>query len=267
MLQAFDDGAMFGSRWGDGEPLVVALHGWGRSHRDFDGVLGSTSPGGALPAIGLDLPGFGASPAPSDVWGSPCYADAVARVVRQSTARPVVVLGHSLGGRVAVQLAARHPDAVGALVLTGAPIGPRAAGAGGVPIGYRVARTLHRAHLLSEPAMERARQRYGSADYRAATGIMRQILVRLVTEDYRAVVARLRCPLELVWGDDDTAAPLSMARWLVDQVPGTTLVECPGAGHLVPLTAPVALRGALQRALQRRQDHGEPLPGSTGGGW
>jgi pimeloyl-ACP methyl ester carboxylesterase len=265
VLQAFDEGAIFGARWGRGEPLVVALHGWGRSHHDFEAALGSASAGGPLASVGLDLPGFGASPAPSEPWGSARYADAVARVLVQVSGRPVVVVGHSLGGRVALQLGARHPGAVGALVLTGAPIGPKAPGAGRLAPGYRVARRLHRAHLLSEPAMERARQRYGSADYRAAAGVMRQILVRMVAEDYSDVVGRLRCPVELVWGADDTVAPPGMARWLRDQVPGAVLVECPEVGHLVPVAAPGALRGAVERALQRC-GYGENSSGSAGSG-
>jgi hypothetical protein len=59
--------------------------------------------------------------------------------------------------------------------------------------------------------MEQARQRHGSADYRAAEGIMRDVFVRLVNERYDDELAALRCPVELVWGDDDADVPIAVA--------------------------------------------------------
>ena len=86
-----------------------------RQRKDFDGVLDG------LDAIALDLPGFGgASPEPAAAMDAAGYADAVAPAL-DACAPGVVVLGHSFGGRVAVNLAATHPDRVGALVLTGVP--------------------------------------------------------------------------------------------------------------------------------------------------
>jgi pimeloyl-ACP methyl ester carboxylesterase len=73
MLSALADGRLFGSVTGEGRPVVLALHGWARTHRDFDAVL---APAGADPlaAIALDLPGFGATPPPPRAWGGRAYA-------------------------------------------------------------------------------------------------------------------------------------------------------------------------------------------------
>ena len=93
--------------------------------------------------------------------------------------------------------------------------------------------------------MEAARQRYGSADYRAAQGVMRQVLVRAVNETYEAQLDAVRCPVHLVWGGDDTVAPLEVAdRSLGRPAPRGDLVVLPGVGHLTPLLAPSALRTA-----------------------
>jgi pimeloyl-ACP methyl ester carboxylesterase len=243
MLHSLAGGRLLGRRFGSATPSVLALHGWGRTHRDFDAVLAPVD-GHPLDAIALDLPGFGAAPPPPDAWGTADYADFVGAVLDEMTPH-VVVLGHSFGGRVGVQLAAARPGAVGALILTGVPdlVGrkPRPQ----APLRFRAARRLHRWGVVSDQRMEAARQRHGSADYRAAEGVMRQVLVKTLAERYEDQLAAIGCPISLVWGDDDTVAPLAAAEELARIRPGTSLTVCPGAGHLTPLTASVTLRQAV----------------------
>jgi pimeloyl-ACP methyl ester carboxylesterase len=249
VLRAFADGRLTGETFGTGRPTVLALHGWARSHRDFGATF---APPGSEPldAIALDLPGFGATSAPPAAWGSREYADLVAEVLAEMDT-PAVVLGHSFGGRVAIQLAAQRPDDVAALVLTGVPLVHPGPGRK-TPLTFRAGRLLHRAGLVSEPRMESLRQRYGSADYRAAEGIMRQVLVRTVNERYDDVLEVIRCPVTLVWGDDDDVVPITVARLAVDDLADAHVVVCPGAGHLTPLSAPAALREAVVDRLAQR---------------
>lgn len=253
MLRSFAGGRVFGARTGAGAPSVLALHGWGRSHRDFDGVL---SPVGEDPldAVALDLPGFGATPPPAEVWGSADYAACVAEVLDEM-ATPVVVLAHSFGGRVAVHLAVAQPARVAALVLSSVPLLPRADRRRPSP-RYRAIRALHRAGVVSEQRLEAARRRHGSADYRATEGIMRQVFVRLVGERYDDQLVELaarRVPITLVWGDDDADVPLAVAGAAAERLGGAELVVCPGAGHLTPLTVPEVLHRAVADRLAARQ--------------
>jgi pimeloyl-ACP methyl ester carboxylesterase len=252
MLKALDGGTLFGETWGAGPAQVLVLHGWGRTHADFAAVVGPTAAAGVLPTLAPDLPGFGATPAPATVWGAADYAAALIAMLTDddgaASGPPLVVLGHSRGGCIAVALAAARPDLVRALVLTGAPVVARPGPPRTPALAFRLARTGHRWGLVSERRMEKARQRYGSADYRAAEGIMRQIFVRLVNERYDTELAGLRGPLELVWGDDDADVPLVVAEEARALVTGSRLTVCPGAGHLTPLTVPDALRAAVDRA-------------------
>lgn len=245
MLKAFAGGTIFGVAHGSGRPSVLALHGWARTSADFDATLAGVD------AVAVDLPGFGATPPPADAWGGAEYAAAVAPVLDE-LASPVVVLGHSFGGRVAVHLAAARPDIVGGLVLTGVPlVRPPGAARRRPALVYRVGRALHRRRLLPEAQMETLRQRYGSRDYRSATGVMRAVHVRAVNETYEEQLAAVDCPVELVWGDDDADVPPSVAeaaRGLIG-LDRATVHLVPGAGHLTPLTAPDALRDAVVRRL------------------
>ena len=241
VLKAFAGGRLFGEVSGGGPPWVLALPGWARTHADFGAVLSG------IDAVALDLPGFGASPPPPAPWGSADYAAIVAEVLAEMADR-VVVVGHSFGGRVAVHLAADYPDRVAALVLTGAPlIRPAGAASPKPALPFRVARAMHKVGLVSAARMEEMRRRYGSADYRAAQGVMRGVLVAALKESYDDVLTRVRAPVELVWGDNDTAAPLTAAEALRDRLPHAELVVLPGAGHLTPTTAPDALRTAIER--------------------
>ncbi len=202
-----------------------------------------------LDAVLLDLPGFGgASPVPAEPAGAAGYAELVAPAL-EACAPDVVVIGHSFGGRVAVNLAATHR--VGALVLTGTPRLVRPSVTSKPAMSFRVVRWLQRRGLVSDERMEALRRQRGSEDYRNASGVMRDVLVRVVNEDYEALLPRVQVPVELVWGDDDTAAPLAQAERAQALFGGPAKVTVvPGAGHLTPLTIPDVLRAAVEAHLQ-----------------
>jgi pimeloyl-ACP methyl ester carboxylesterase len=257
VLRSLAGGALFGEVWGTTPARVLALHGWARSHGDFAPVFD----GAGLDVVAPDLPGFGATPAPPVAWGSDDYARALEGLFAAGRGEeggagggpllraPAVLLGHSFGGRVALRLAAARPHLVAALVLTGVPLLPRPGARRRPPLAFRALRTLGRAHLVSEARLEAARRRYGSSDYRNAEGVVRGVLVRVLSEEYETSLRALRCPLELVWADDDTEAPLSVATGIAALVPGAVITRCGSVGHLTPLSAPAALRAAVERAL------------------
>ncbi len=238
-LRSFLNGAVFAEVFGDGVPEVLALHGWGRRGADFAHVLQGRS------ALAPDLPGFGASPPPDHVMGAESYAEAISGLLDVFD-RPPVVVGHSFGGRLAVCLAARRPEKVGPLVLTGVPLIRRPVGSG-PSAGFRVARWMNRVGMLSDERMERLRRSRGSADYRAATGVMRDILVTVVNESYEGQLSRIGQPVEMVWGAEDTVTPVSIAEAAQALLREASLEVLPGVGHLVPTQAPGALAEAIDR--------------------
>lgn len=242
-LTSFQRGTVFATRHGSGAPpRVLAMHGWGRNRTDFDAVLAG------LDAYAIDLPGFGVSPPPPAAWTAADYAEQAVAPILGEFPDPVVVVGHSFGGRVAVCLAAAHPDRVASLVLVGVPL-LRSAPRARPRLRYRALRALHRVGVVGDDAMERARRRHGSADYRQASPLMRQVLVQAVAESYEDELATIACPTELLWGEGDTEVPVAVAEAARAIAGHARLTVVPGAGHLLPLTHPAEVRAAVDRAV------------------
>lgn len=243
MLTTLLGGRAFAEKFGQGPAAVVALHGWGRNRQDWSATLQGYD------ALALDLPGFGATPPPETGWTTMQYAEWVTEVL-EGLDRPVLV-GHSFGGRIAVKVGATRPELVRGLVLTGVPLlRPQATGA--KPAWqYRLVRTLHKRGLVGEDRMEAWRRRYGSADYVAAQGVMREVLVKAVGEDYTHELERIRThklPVAMVWGEHDTAAKTEMARTardLLGDEADLTVVD--GSAHLLDDALVAQLRLAIDR--------------------
>lgn len=218
-------------------PDTLALHGWGRNRSDWAGVLDPDR------TIAVDLPGFGASPPPPSAWGAHGYGDALVPILDLFD-RPPIVVGHSFGGRIAVCLAADGAPVSG-LVLAGVPL-LRKDAPGKPPTGYRVMRWAHRRGIVGDDRMEAVRQQRGSADYRAASGVMRDVLVRSVNESYATELAAIAVPVRMVWGADDTAAPADMAREAAELVADRELEVVDGVGHDIHLARPELVRAAVE---------------------
>ncbi|MFN8829237.1 MAG: alpha/beta fold hydrolase [Labrys sp. (in: a-proteobacteria)] len=216
-------------------PHVIWGHGWGQSHAAFL-PLARTLERHAHHTV-LDFPGFGESPIPPAVWGTQDYADALADWLRTLPRGRRVYVGHSFGCRVALRLAARHPDVVDALVL--------AAGAGlkrqrslveraRIFVKVRLYKTLKLAERLGlDVSAQKAR--FGSADYRNA-GALRPIFVAVIAEDQTEVARQIRCPVALLYGEKDGETPPEIGERLSKLIPGATLAVLPGLDHYSILT-------------------------------
>ena len=126
---------------------------------------------------------------------------------------------------------------------------------------YKTLRSVERSALLPA-ALRRAAGRNadqrGSADYRAVSGVMRGTLVRIVNEDLRRLLPKLHLPVLLIWGDQDTEAPIEDGRVMERLIPDAGLVVFEGAGHYAYLEQPARFCRIVEVFL--RDDPGE---GST----
>jgi pimeloyl-ACP methyl ester carboxylesterase len=114
---------------------------------------------------------------------------------------------------------------------------------------------LNRWSIISNERMEQERRKRGSADYRAAEGVMRDVLVKAVNEDYGDALDEIAAnglPVAMVWGEHDTAAKTTMAEQAEQRVGAhADLVVVPGSAHLLDDGLVAALRTAIDTMAAR----------------
>jgi len=266
LLKSFVGGAIFGEVQPGtrDDELWVLLHGWARTMADFSAFANLVAKGTDSPwVVRFDLPGFGTSPAPVLPAGSYEYAEIVGDAIGQAAAsmpRPsevkVVVIGHSFGGRVALSLTSvsQNQFALAAVLLSGVPL-LRSPGASRKPkLTFRIARYMFKYRLISQTKMEALRVRYGSRDYALATGIMRNVLVKVVNEDYAELIRNLKVPVSLLWGQDDTVAPVAVAERAANLHPSLISLKTMPGDHFLAVASPQVLMDEVVHLVQRTRD-------------
>ena len=239
-------------------PVVVLLHGWG-------GCIASMSPIREMlrfdhTVVSVDLPGFGESPMPADVWGSEDYARCVGELLaRVGVSRVMAVMGHSFGGKVALRMVQYPLVAVESLILVGTPavrLPPSGKTKRRIALVKRLKHVSRWLPGAAQTAVIKWTSRFGSEDYRNA-GEMRDILVRAVNEDLRGMLASVHVPTLLLWGKNDPAAPLEIGRIMESSIAGSGLVVFAESGHFPYLDEPQAFAAVTRSFLGSMAGRGE----------
>ncbi|MDO4521118.1 MAG: alpha/beta hydrolase [Erysipelotrichaceae bacterium] len=209
---------------------VILLHGWGQNKEMMGKILEHLSD--RFHVYSLDFPGFGESQDPPEAWGVPEYEDFLASFIETLGIENPVLIGHSFGCRVAIRYAADHPDNVRKMCLTGAAgIKPKRG------LDYQIRTKMYKAGKWflkttgQTEKLEELQNRSGSEDYRNAKGIMRPTFVKVVNDDVTDVLPLVKCSVLLVWGDQDTAAPLWMGQMMEKTMPDAGLAIFAGDDH------------------------------------
>ncbi|MDF2936762.1 MAG: alpha/beta hydrolase family protein [Paenibacillaceae bacterium] len=234
---------------------VLLLHGWGANKESFSFVAESLEK--HFRVVSLDFPGFGASGEPPVPWGVEEYCSFVEKFNAALDIKNPIIMGHSHGGRTAIRYASRNP--VHKLILVdSAGIKPKRKLSYYIRVySYKTAK-----HLLKLPGLrhkreqilERFRKSTGSEDYKQATPLMRQTLVKLVNEDLKAYLPKIQSPTLLIWGELDTATPLTHGKLMEKLIPNAGLVTLKGGGHWVYAQRPRETVIILNNFLESDKD-------------
>lgn len=212
---------------------IVWLHGWGHNKK-FMEPLGAPFKD-KNQCYFLDLPGFGEAELPDCVWGSDDYADYVAKWMKHEGLENAVFIGHSMGGKVALQMAIRHTELTQGIVMIAAS-GIKRKRSLQFKIKAWVLRSLAKTagvfdDVFGTQFKKAYGNKFGSEDYRKAVGIMRDILVKNVNEDLSVIAPFIKVPTLLVFGSNDNATPPESGKRYHELIENSIYVELPGQDH------------------------------------
>lgn len=238
---------------GHGPVRFIWGHGWGQSLSALYPLAQSLTAHGEH--ILIDFPGFGQSAEPPEAWDTAAYADAVAAWIKTlPAAEKTIWCGHSFGGRVGLRLAARHPGLFDGFVLIAAhglkPVRPWHAQLrikGKIAL-YKTAKAITGFLNIPLPAAFG-----GSADYRATSGLMRQIFIKTVNEDQSAAVKTIAKPVMLIYGGKDDQTPPALGQRLKALIPDAQLHILNNEDHYTLLSS------GRHQVAHLIQDFGKPL--------
>ncbi len=216
---------------GEGDALFL-LHGWGCDYKIFDLCRAYISK--SYRVYSFDLPGFGASDEPTEVWGCQDYVDMLHAFVEENSIQRPTFAGHSFGGRLSILYASQHEVARVVLIDSAGVVPQRSMNYYFKIYSFKFMRKLCQIFLPKDTAQRIIDKRRGasaSADYNSASPMMRAILSKVVNEDLTPAMPKISAPTLLFWGDADTATPISDARLMEKLIPDAGLVVATGCGH------------------------------------
>jgi pimeloyl-ACP methyl ester carboxylesterase len=255
------------SETGQGRPLVL-LHGVGASRVIWRHVVPALSEDRRV--LAPDLPGFGESDPAGPGFELEAVALAVGSALADRAGEPFDLVGNSLGGAVALELALRRPEVVRRLVLS-APAGlspwpwPLVFAAERITGPFVVARRVLGTPLAVSPVARRALlwgavaapQRLPAEDARMMLTASRRstrigpAVGAVLGADLLTRLGDLIVPVGLIWGRRDRVIPFSAVRSVQAVRPGVVVETLPDASHVPQVEQPVQFVAALRRVLAR----------------
>jgi 3-oxoadipate enol-lactonase len=242
---------------GAGPLTLFYLHYWGGSSRTWAGVIDALP--GRWRHVAIDLRGWGDSDRPDGAYS----LDEMARDVRgvidalmpDADALPYVLVGHSMGGKLAQRLAAERPAGLLGLVLVAPspplPLPLDAAQRNAIAHAYDDAASVEAAleHVLTaSPLAPALRQQVVEDSLRGASAAKRAWPHDTMREDIADLARAIEVPVLVLSGElDRVDPPAALLTHLLPVIPHAVLETVPRRGHLLPLEAPAAVAGAIAR--------------------
>lgn len=210
---------------------VIILHGWTKDTGSWDKVLAALRSSG----IAVELPRIpGLSDGTDPVWGLDDYVDWLEGVLPQE---PVVLIGHSNGGRIAIAFTAKYPQRVKKLILVDSA---------GLPLKdpytllknsvFKKIATVGRKFTSSESLRKLLYKAARVSDYPDSTPNMRKTMANLIKVDLSVALPKITVPTLIIWGANDRVTPISMAREMKAGIANSRLEIISDARHAPHIT-------------------------------
>jgi len=243
---------------GQGLPLLF-VHGFPLSRECWRPQVEALS--SVCRTIALDLRGFGESDATSGTTTMDQFADDIAALLRVLGATPAVVVGHSMGGYVALAFARRHAELLRGLVLVGTRGGPdspeaaagRRAAAESVKVQGVQGLIDSMASKMLAPGSDNAGMKVAVRHFMAPSsrdGVVGALLGMAERPDSIASLGQIEVPTLVVSGAADIIIDPAESQTLAHAIPGSQLQIIPEAGHIVSYEQPEVFNRGFREWLE-----------------
>ena len=225
---------------GEGKPVLI-LHGWLANKETMAPIYKHLE--NDFRCVALDFPGMGGSQEQNEPWDNDAYADFVEAFMEAVGIKNPIAIGHSHGGRVLLKMASRKDGIFSKLLLIDAAgIKPKHSVLWYVRVyAAKIVKAVLCLPLINKTGLlEKFQNHVGSSDYRNSSEMLKKTMSKLLAEDLTEQIKSISVPTLLVWGEKDTATPLSDAYVMEEKIPGAGVAVIPGAGHFS------FLEGAMQ---------------------
>ena len=206
-----------------GEKPLVFLHGWGQNTEMMLPVAKPFIENHEV--ILIDLPGFGKSGQLDRPYEVSDYVELLHKLLQKLDIKKPTLIGHSYGGKISLLYASKYE--VEKLVLFGSPFQKEIEKES---LKLKTLRTLKKIPGINK--LEGfAKKHIGSTDYKNASPVMRETLVKTVNLDITEEVKKIKAPTLLIWGTADEAVSIDRAYELEKLIPDAGLVVYENATH------------------------------------
>ena len=248
---------------GDGTPPLVFLHYWGGSTRTWHQVIERLAD--SARCVAIDHRGWGQSSAPATGYATGDLAHDALAVIRTLDLTDYIVVGHSMGGKVAQLLASRQPEGLRGVVLVApAPAKP-------LPIPEERRAEMARAYssrdtviagldnvLRHAPLSDALREQVIEDSLAGAEQAKQAWPAHTIIEDVSANLDQINVPVLVIAADQDRLEPVEvMQSQVVAAIGGARLEVIADSGHLIPLERPRELSdriAAFRDAISQTTD-------------
>lgn len=206
---------------------LVFLHGWGQNIEMMEFI--------AKPfyeeynVLIIDLPGHGKSAEPKSVWSLEDFALMVNTLVKSLKLKNITLVGHSFGGKISIIYGATYE--INNLVLLASPYKVAVTK---LSLKTKIFKRICKIKCLSKYT-EKLKKKVGSIDYRNATPMMRNILVKHVNTDVSSFCENLKVPTVIIWGTADTTVRIENAYELEKLIKDSAVIPYEGGTHFAYL--------------------------------
>lgn len=209
-------------QYGKGKDIIL-LHGWGQNIEMMKPLGDGFSNDHRITII--DFPGFGESDEPKTAWNIGDYSEMLEQLIKALKIKKPIIMGHSFGGRVAIRYSSNNN--IEKLILFGSPCIRLQKK---LSLKVKILKGLKKLPCMDKIG-EKMKKYIGSRDYKAASPIMRKILVNTVNEDLSNYAKQIEEPTLLIWGEADSEAPLEEAKMLENLMIDAGLIVLPGTHY------------------------------------